>query len=109
MDEWESFKNCVKIQSNLDMEAWDVMLFQPLKDLSDWWSRQSSTTKAWTAWLASIGGTAFARWVGRVAGITAAEVAGLLAEALVAVIAALALGTFMDVVGRCLSQAVAKA
>jgi hypothetical protein len=102
--EFESFKNCMRIQAGLDLEAWDVMLFQPLKDLAAWWSRQSDATKAYTGFLAGVGGTAFTRWIARVAAIASAEVAGLFAEALVVVLAGLALGTLLDVVGRCLLQ-----
>jgi hypothetical protein len=102
--DFEAFKNCVKIQGNLDLEAWDVMLWEPLKDLYAWWSRQSNPTKAWTGFLGTVAGTAFTRWIGRVAKIAATEVAGAFAEALVAVLAGLALGTFMDIVGRCLQQ-----
>jgi hypothetical protein len=102
--EFERFKTCLNIQAGLDLEAWDVMLFQPLKDLAAWWSRQSDATKAYTTFLSGIAGTAFARFIGRAAGMVSTEVAGLFAEALVAILAALALGTFLDVVGRCLVQ-----
>jgi len=102
--EWEQFKSCLKIQSNLDLEAWDVMLFQPLKDLSAWWSRQSDATKLWSTFLSGVAGTAFARWIGGVAKIASTEIAGLLSESIVAVLAGLAFGTFMDAVGRCIIQ-----
>ncbi len=104
--EFDAFKQCVKVQTNLDLEAWDVMFFQPLKDLTAWWSAQSDSTKGWTAFLSGIAGTAFTRWIARVAGIASTEIAGLFAEALVAVAAGLALGTFFDVAGRCIAQLV---
>ena len=103
--DFEAFKQCIRIQANLDFEAWDVILFQPLKDLVEWWNRQSDKTKQFTTFLSGIGGTAFTRWIARIAELSgAAEVAGLFAEALIAVIAGLALGAFLDVAGRCFEQ-----
>lgn len=102
--EFDQFKRCVEIQGRLDLEVWDVILFQPLKDLHAWWNRQSDATKAYTGFLAGVAGTAFARWIARVAAIASAEVAGLFAEALLVVLAGLALGTFLDIVGRCLAE-----
>jgi hypothetical protein len=99
--EFELFKKCVNIQAGLDLEAWDVMLFQPLKSLAAWWSRQSDATKLYTGFLGGVGGTAFTRWIARVAEIASAEAAGLFAEALSAVLVGVSLGTFLDVVGRC--------
>lgn len=100
--QFEQFKRCVRIQAGLDLEAWDVILFQPLKDFSAWWSRQNESTKGYTGFLSGAVITAFTRWLARVAGIAAAEIAGLFAEALVAVLAGIALATFMDVVEGCL-------
>jgi hypothetical protein len=110
--DFEAFKQCMKIQANLDLEAWDVILFQPLKDLVNWWNRQSDKTKQFTTFLGGIGGTAFTRWLARIATITsttggvfaAGDVAGLFAEALTAIIVGIALGTFMDIAGRCIAQ-----
>lgn len=104
--DWDQFKSCMKIQGNLDLEAWDVMLRQPLKDLYAWWTKQTDETKAFTTFLSGLAGTAFTRWIARVAEIASTEVAGLFAEALVAVLAGLALGTFLDMTGRCLGQQV---
>jgi hypothetical protein len=104
--EFDAFKQCIKVQANLDLEAWDVMLFQPLKDLTAWWSAQSDLTKGWTGFLSGIAGAAFTRWIARIAGIASTEIAGLFAEALVTVAAGLALGTFLDVAGRCIAQQV---
>lgn len=106
--DWESFKKCMKIQTNVDLQTWDIMLFQPLKDLSNWWSAQSDTTKKWTKWLADKGGKAFAPWVARVAQITETGLQATFAAALGAVGAGLVLGTFLDVSGRCISQAVSQ-
>src|SRR5215813_6555017 len=100
--DFDAFKQCVKNQTNLDMEVFDVILFQPLKDLLEWWKRQSDTTKQFTTFLAGVAGTAFTRWIARVASIASTEVSGLLAEALVTVAAGLALGVFLDVAGRCI-------
>ncbi len=104
VEDFDSFKECIKTQTNLDLEAWDVMFFEPLKDLVAWWNRQSDATKAWTGFLSGVAGTAFTRWIARVAQIASTEVAGLFAEALVAVAAGIALGTFFDAAGRCLAQ-----
>jgi hypothetical protein len=104
---FDEFKECVKIQAGLDLEVWDVAFVQPLKDLSAWWERQSTNTKSWTTFLAGTSLGAFTRWIARAAGLAAAtEVVGLFSEALVAVAAGLALGTFLDIVGRCGIQAV---
>jgi len=100
---FDAFKRCVKIEANLDLEAWDVILFQPLKDLANWWGRQNEKIKAYTALLGPVA-AAFTRWIARVAGITAADVAGLMAESLTAVMVGLALGAFMDIASRCLAR-----
>lgn len=103
---FDAFVQCMKVQGNLDLEAWDVMLWEPLKDLAAWWQKQSDPTKLFSGWLVGVGSSALARWIGRAAGIAAAEVAGTLAEAIIAVLAGLALGTFMDMVVRCIAQQV---
>ncbi len=105
--DFTAFKNCMRTQANLDLEAWDVVLWQPLKDFFGWWTRQSDATKAFATFLAGAGASAFTRWVGRVAAIASTEVAGLFAEALIAVIAGLALGTFLEAAGRCILPIVA--
>lgn len=101
--EWAAFKECCRIQGNLDLEAWDVMLFQPLKDLHAWWMRQLDSTRAYLAWLIGIGGSAAAVILGKIANIAATEVAGAFAALLAAVLAGMALGTMLDIVGRCLA------
>jgi hypothetical protein len=103
---FDQFKQCCKIQENLDMEAWDVALIQPLKDISAWWQSQSDFTKKYATWLGSIGGTALTVVLGKIANISAAEVASTFATLLAAVLAGLVVGTFMDILGRCSIQEV---
>lgn len=102
--DWAQFTNCMQIQFNLDMEAWDVMLWQPLKDLYAWWTRQSDAVKAIAQGLVPIGVSGITVIIAKMAGIAAADLAGTFAALLVGVLAGLALGTFMDMVGRCLYQ-----
>lgn len=104
--DFNAFKNCCRIQGNLELESWDMVLFQPLKDMHKWWITQSAAVQSFTAAIGGLNIAAFTRWVGRVAGIVSAEVAGLFAEALTAVMAGLALAAFMDIVGRCLGHVV---
>lgn len=104
MADFDTFKNCMRIQEGLDMEAWDVILFQPLQDLHAWWNRQTDATKAYVNFLAGVNATALAFWIGKAAGIAATEVAALLATMLIVVLGAAALGVFMASVTRCLAQ-----
>ena len=98
---FDQFKQCCKIQGNLDLEAWDVALIQPLKDIFAWWQNQSGFTKAYATFLGGIGGTALTVVLGKIAKIAAADVASTFATLLAAVLAGLAIGTFMDILGRC--------
>jgi hypothetical protein len=106
IDDFESVKGCIKIQLNLDIEAWDIALWQPLKDLCAWWKGQSDFTKAFSVWLAAHVSKAFAAWIAGVAGITEAAVATAFSQAIIAVLGGIALGTFLDVAGRCIAQLV---
>jgi hypothetical protein len=106
-DEFEAFKTCLRNEAVLELEAWDVLLFQPLKDLHAWWTRQSDSTKLFTAFLTSQGSVALARWLSRIASIATAKVAALFAEALTAAVVGLGLAALLDVVGRCIAQVVA--
>lgn len=99
--EWIEFKNCCRIQYGLDLEAWDVMLFQPLKDFYAWWMRQLDTTRAYINWLLPFSSQAATAILGKIARIASAEVSTAFAVLLVAVVAGLGLGTMMDIVGRC--------
>ena len=98
---WDEFKECCRIQANLDLEAWDVALVQPLKDISAWWDRQSIPTQRIIQGLGGISTTALAAMLAKIGKITAAEVAGTFSVLVIAVLAGIAFGTFMDVVGRC--------
>jgi hypothetical protein len=98
---FDQFKQCCKTQGNLDLEAWDVALIQPLKDIFAWWQSQSAFTQAYAKWLGGIGGTALTVVIGKIANIAAADVAATFATLLAAVLAGLAVGTFMDILGRC--------
>jgi hypothetical protein len=106
MADFDSFKTCMRIQENLDMEAWDVILFQPLQDLHAWWTRQSDATKAYMNFLAGAEVAALTLWISKVAGIAGAEIAGLFATLLIVVLGSAALAVFMASVGRCLLQQV---
>ena len=98
------FKTCMSIEERLDLEALDVILFQPLQDLHAWWTRQSEATKAYLSFLGGAEITALSFWVGKASGLVAAEVAALFATLLTAVLAAIPLGLFMAAVGRCLAR-----
>lgn len=100
--EFESFKNCVRIQSGLELEAWDVMLFEPLKDVYRWWEKQSPVTRKFVTFVAGKGSRPLARFLATASSITEVGVALALAEALVAILAGLSLAAFFDIVGRCL-------
>jgi hypothetical protein len=102
--DFTAFKQCMKIQKNIDIELWDVILWQPLKDFTAWWNGVSDQTKGWSNFLAGTGGLAFTHWIAGVAEISAAQVSGLFAQSLIAVIAGLALGTFMESALECIAQ-----
>jgi hypothetical protein len=101
----DEFRECVKTQLALDMEVWDVALLQPLKEFYGWWNAQSTATQRFLEALAGAYGaaaTAFlARALKRALATFSAEVSLAFAEAVVAVSAGIALGTFVDAVGRC--------
>lgn len=102
MSTYDDFKQCVKTQGNLDLEALDVMFVEPLKDLFNWWHRQSDSTKAYINWFtAGLGGAALTAFIAKVLGTTAAALSASFAEALGAVIVGLALGVVVDILGRC--------
>jgi hypothetical protein len=104
---WEDFKQCVRIQGNLDLEVIDVAFIQPLKDLHAWWGRQSAVTKAYVnTFTISIGVGALGAFIAKVAKITVAELSLAFSEALGAVLVGLALGVALDIMGRCGLQAV---
>lgn len=101
---WEDFKECVRTQGNLDLEAMDVAFIQPLKDLCAWWERQSSATKAYINFFTvGLGSTALVAFLKKVVG---AEVAASFSEALGAVLVGVSLGVAQDILSRCQLQAV---
>jgi hypothetical protein len=97
----DQFVQCCKTQGNLDLEVWDVALWQPLRDVYAWWSRQSSGTQSFTAFLLGRSQPAFARWIAVAAGVAEAELGVAFGAALIAVAAGIGLGTALDVIGRC--------
>jgi hypothetical protein len=102
MSTFDDFKQCLKIQGNLDLEALDVMFVEPLKDLYNWWQNQSNATKAYINWFtAGLGGSALVAFIAKVVGSTAQALATSFAEALGAVIVGMVLGVFIDILGRC--------
>jgi hypothetical protein len=89
------------------MEALDVAFVQPLKDLFNWWNRQSEFTKAFVNWFtAGLGGAALTAFLAKILQVQVAELGLAVAEALGAVMVGLALGTVLDILGRCGIQAV---
>lgn len=107
---WEDFKQCVRIQGNLDLEAIDVAFVQPLKDLLAWWSRQSAKTQTYISLLT--GGSTLAGTVLKeslkafLKKVVPTGAVDSFYEALAAVLAGVAFGVAMDVMGRCGLQAV---
>ena len=103
---WEDFKQCVRIQGNLDLEAIDVAFVQPLKDLLAWWSRQSAKTQVYISFLtggSALTGTVLKAFLKKVVPTGAVD---SFYEALAAVLAGVAFGVAMDVMGRCGLQTV---
>src|SRR5262245_52956565 len=118
---WEEVKDCMHRQGRLDLEAWDVMFFEPLKDLFHWFERMDNLMKAFMSTFAAKAASfladkvlkeqkeqmvkAFGEFVRKVIqsrlpnGPWTTFVALLLA-----VLAGLAFGTFMDMLGRCLGE-----
>jgi len=99
---WEDFKRCVRTETGLDMEALDVAFLEPLKDLKAWYERQSSDTKRYVDFLTKgLGAATLKGFIAKAVGqsVSALEDAAILA--LVAVFVGIALGVFVDVLGRC--------
>lgn len=99
---FDEFKQCVRIQGGLDLEALDVAFVQPLKELHSWWVRQSAFTQAFANFFtAGLGVTSLVAFLAKVLKTAVADLALVFAEALGAVIVGVALGVVMDVLGRC--------
>lgn len=106
---WEDFKQCVRIQGQLDFEAIDVAFIQPLKDLQAWWGRQSAKTQAYISFLTAGGGLtakALAAFLKSVLGAEGAAVADAFWAELGAVLIGVSLGVAQDIISRCQLQAV---
>ena len=105
MASWEDLKQCVRAQANLDLEAIDVAWIQPLKDLQQWWDRQSAQTKSYVNWFtAGLGGSSLMAFIVRVAGVSAAALSATALEALGAVIVGVGLGLLLAALGQCAIQ-----
>ena len=100
----DKFKSCMAIQVNLDTEVFTVILFDPLRDFSAWWTRQSTKTLALVGSVFAFAQGAVTRLIARAVGLTV-EAAGEVVLALAAAVAAgISLGTFMLEVGNCIAQ-----
>jgi FtsH-binding integral membrane protein len=96
------FKQCLKIQGALDLEALDVIFIEPLKELHSWWTRQSAFTQSFVNFFtAGLGLTALVAFLAKVLQMAVADLALAFAEALGAIIVGIALGTVFDVLARC--------
>ena len=106
---YDDFKKCVKIQRNLDFEAIDVLWLEPLKDLSNWFHKQSESTQSYINWFTAAVGVfgvqalqAFLKSVlEKIAPKLAKEFGESFYVLVGAVIAGIALGTLFDVLIRC--------
>lgn len=102
MATWEEFKQCIKIEANLDFEAIDVAFIQPLKDLEAWWQRQSDATKRFiTFFTTGIGGAALSKFLARIFQRTSAAVAAEAGVAFGAVLAGAGLGLSIAAMVSC--------
>jgi hypothetical protein len=100
--DWDSFKGCLEVQLNLDLEAIDVAFLEPLRDLKAWWDRQSENTKRYINWFTGgIGGASLTAFLARILGTTASALATACAEALGATIVGVALGLFIAALVDC--------
>lgn len=102
MSSFDQFKQCMRGEANLDLEAIDVAFIQPLKDLQAWWERQSETTKSLLGKItAGVGAGALTAFIAKVLGTTAGALATLVSEALGAVLVGIGLGLFFAAAGKC--------
>ncbi|HWK47890.1 MAG TPA: hypothetical protein VNT30_24420 [Stellaceae bacterium] len=107
MASWDDFKQCMRAQANLDLEAIDVAWIQPLKDLQLWWDRQGPQTKAYVNLFTSgLGGSALIAFIVRVTGASAAALLSSALESLGAVIVGVALGLTLAAMAQCGIQTV---
>jgi hypothetical protein len=88
MADFNDFKNCCRIEANLDLEALDVAFFQPIMDICNWFRGLPTAMQAFVSALASGAGLAvskgaFAKLLEKALKMTSAEAAGTLAGALV--------------------------
>lgn len=112
MPEWEKqFQNCMVAQERLEFEAWDVILFEPLKDLAEWWLHAENAIKAFLATLflrsraAKWAFDALVKFLEKILKKAAgAGLVGPLVEALGAAVVGMAFVYFMDILVRCLVQ-----
>lgn len=102
MATFDDFKQCMRIEAQLDLEALDVMFVQPLQELEAWWQRQSELTKRYVnLFTAGIGGTALAAFIARVLNTTVGALSTAFGEALGAIIAGVGLGLFIAALTTC--------
>ena len=102
MADFAQFKQCMRAEANLDLEALDVMFIQPLKDLDAWWQRQSEQTRRYLNLVTTgIGGGALAAFLARILSTTVGALSTLVGEALGAVMAGIGLGLFLAAAVNC--------
>ena len=102
MSTLDEFKQCMRVEASLDLEAIDVAFVQPLKDLQAWWERQSEVTKSLFGKItAGVGAAALSAFIAKVVGATVGELTAAFSEALGAIIVGIGLGLFFAALARC--------
>ena len=109
MSAFDDLKQCCLTQGNLDLEAWDVLLFEPLRDFSKWWDKQTAEMHKVVAALAGLATAAvakgaLAKFLEKLLKLSTAEIAGLFAAAILGVLVELTLVTMMHVVSVCIGE-----
>jgi hypothetical protein len=102
MASFDQFKQCMRVEAQLDLEALDVAFIQPLKELQAWWQRQSATTQAYVnLFTGGLGGVALSSFIAKVLRTTVGDLSLAFAEALGAVIVGVGLGLVVAAMVTC--------
>ena len=97
------FKQCLRVEANLDFEALDFIFIQPLKALEAWWQRQSDETKRYVTFFSGgLVGDSLKAFLKRIVGPgISTKVAAAFGEALGAIIVGIGLGLVIAAMTRC--------
>lgn len=99
---FDQFKECMRIEAALDLEALDFAVIQPLKDLQAWYSRQSVVTQKFIDFFTTgLGAVALMKFLSKAVGRSMTALTEAALELLGAALVGAALGLTIAAMVRC--------